>query len=142
MSAEMRPEVAELFRRRRAMFVAMVLSLLGVIALASRESTPHPGRGSSLGLLFIGILVYVVPFVFVVDRSMRRGSTRMAAVVVVGAVGAIFLATRALGSFSQVWPLFTMIVSLIAMQVISQFIRAGVIPGRTIGEERSTRYSS
>ncbi|MGZ4725500.1 MAG: hypothetical protein ACXV8L_14945, partial [Ilumatobacteraceae bacterium] len=103
---------------------------------------PHPGRGSSLGLLFIGILVYVVPFVFVVDRSMRRGSTRMAAVVVVGAVGAIFLATRALGSFSQVWPLFTMIASLIAMQVISQFIRAGVIPGRTIGEERSTRYSS
>ena len=128
MSDEMRPEAAEMFRRRRAMFVAMVLSLLGVIALASRESTPHPGRGSSLGLLFIGILVYVAPFTFVVDRTMRRGSTRMAAVVIVGAVGAIFLATRALGSFSQVWPLFTVIVSFIALQVIGQFIRAGVIP--------------
>jgi hypothetical protein len=66
----------------------------------------------------------------------------MAAVVVVGAVGGIFLATRALGSFSQVWPLFTMIVSLIALQIIGQFIRAGVIPAGTISEERSSRYSS
>ena len=66
----------------------------------------------------------------------------MAAVVVVGAVGGIFLATRALGSFSQVWPLFTMIVSLIALQVIGQLIRAGVIPASTTGEERSSRYSS
>ncbi|MGZ7036474.1 MAG: hypothetical protein ACXVIQ_14785, partial [Ilumatobacteraceae bacterium] len=125
-----------------AMFAAMVLSLLGVIFLAARQSAPHPGRGSSLGLLFIGILVYVVPFVFVVDRTMRRGSTRMAAVVLVGATGGVFLATRALGSFSQVWPLFTMIVSLIALQIIGQFIRAGVIPAGTTGEERSTRYSS
>ncbi len=131
-----------MFSRRRAMFVAMVLSLLGVIALVAREAAPHPGRSSSLALLFVGILVYVAPFVFVVDRAMRRGSTRMAAVVVVGAVGGIFLATRALGSFSQVWPLFTMVVSVIALQIIGQFIRAGVIPAGAISEGRSSRYSS
>ena len=120
----------------------MVLSSLGVFALTLRESAPHPGRTSSLAVLFVGMLVYVAPFVFVVDRAMRRGTTRMAAVAVVGAVGGFFLATRALGSFSQVWPIFTMIVSVIALQVIGQLIRAGVIPADAIGERRSSRYSS
>ena len=60
----------------------------------------------------------------------------MAAVAVVGAGGGLFMATRSVGSFSQVWPVFTMIVTVIALQVISQFIRAGLIPAVAIGDRR------
>ena len=136
MSDDMRPVDIETYRRRRALFVAASLSSLGVLALSVRESVAHPGRTSSLTLLAIGILVYVAPFAFIVDRAMRRGTTRMAAVAVVGAGGGLFMATRSVGSFSQVWPVFTMIVTVIALQVISQFIRAGLIPAVATGDRR------
>ena len=136
MSDEMRPVDIETYQRRRALFVAASLSFLGVLALTLRESVSHPGRTSSLVLLAIGIVVYVAPFAFIVDRAMRRGTTRMAAVAVVGAGGGLFLATRAVGSFSQVWPVFTMIVTVVALQVIGQFIRAGLIPAIAIGDRR------
>ena len=142
MSDEMRPVDVETYQRRRALFVAASLSSLGVLALAVRESAPHPGGSSSLALLAIGILVYVMPFAFIVDRAMRRGTTRMAAVAVVGAGGAVFMATRSVGSFSQVWPVFTTIVTVVALQVIGQLIRAGLIPDIATGDRRASRYSS
>ena len=46
------------------------------------------------------------------------------------------MATRSVGSFSQVWPVFTMLVTMVALQVIAQFIRAGVIPAIAIGDRR------
>ena len=142
MSDQMRPVDIETYQRRRALFVAASLSFLGVLALTVRESVPHPGRTSSLALLAIGILVYVAPFAFIVDQAMRRGTTRMAAVAVVGTGGGLFMATRSVGSFSQVWPVFTMIVTVVVLQVISQFIRAGLIPAIAIGDRRESRCSS
>ena len=135
-SSEMRPVDLATYQRRRALFVAVSLSSLGLLALTARESVAHPGRTSSLDLLGIGILVYVAPFAFVVGRAMRRGTTRMAAVAVVGAGGGLLMATRSVGSFSQVWPVFTMLVTMVALQVIAQFIRAGVIPAIAIGDRR------
>jgi hypothetical protein len=136
MSDEMRPVDIETYQRRRALFVAASTSSLGVLALTLRQSSPHPGRTSSLVLIAIGILVYVAPFAFIVDRAMRRGATRMAAVAVVGVGGGLFLATRSVGSFSQVWPVFTMIVTVIALQVIGQLMRAGLIPALATGDSR------
>ena len=140
MTREMRPEDVEMYRRRRALFAAIVLSTFGVIALTVRESAPHPGQTNLPALFVIGILVYVTPFALVVDRAMRRGTTRMAAVIGVGVPGSIFLATRSLGSFSQAWPVFTVIVTVIALKVIGQLILAGVIPAGTIPDRRWTRH--
>jgi hypothetical protein len=92
-----------------------------------RESAPHPGRPNLLALLVAGIVLYVTPFAWIVDRAMRRGTTRMAAVVVVGIPGVVFLATRPPGSFGQAWAVFTMIVSVVALALIGQLILAGVI---------------
>ena len=141
MNDKLRPDEVAMYRRRRALFVAIALSTLGVIALTVRESAPHPGQTNLAALLAIGILVYVTPFALVVERAMRRGTTRMAAVTGVGALGFVFLATRSLGSFSQAWPVFTVIVSVIALEVIGQLILAGVIPADTIGDRRWTRHS-
>jgi hypothetical protein len=113
------------YRRRRAVVTATVLSSLGVVALALRESEPHPGRIAAPVLLGVGVLGYVAPFAFSVDRAMRRGRTRMAAVAFVGGSGGLFLATRPVGSFSQAWPLFTAIVSIVVLRVIGQFSRDG-----------------
>ena len=136
MSSEMRPVDLETYQRRRALFVAVSLSSLGVLALTVRESVGHPGRANPLALRAIGVLVYVAPFAFVVERAMRRGTTRMAAVAVVGGGGGLFMATRSVGSFSQVWPVFTIIVTMVALQVIAQFIRAGLIPRIVVGDRR------
>lgn len=136
MSDEMRPVDVETYQRRRALIVAASLSFLGVVALTVRESASHQGRTSSPALLAIGILVYVAPFAFLVDRAMRRGATRMAAVAAIGVGGGLFMATRSVGSFSQVWPVFTMIVTIIALQVIGQLIRAGLIPATAIGDRQ------
>ena len=45
----------------------------------------------------------------------------MAAVAFIGGSGAAFLATRPLGSFSQAWPLFTVVVSIVLLRVFAQF---------------------
>jgi hypothetical protein len=140
MTRELRPGDVETYRRRRARFAAIALSTLGVIALTVRESAPHPGQTNLLALLAIGILVYVTPFAFIVDRGMRRGTTRMAAVIVVGVPGLVFLATRSPGSFGQVWPVFTVIVSVIALELIGQLIHAGVIPARHQRDSRRSRH--
>jgi cation transport ATPase len=123
MTPELRIADEATFRRRRAVVTATVLSSLGVVALALRESAPHPGRISSPVVLGVGVLVYVAPFAFSVDRAMRRGRTRMAVVAFIGGAGGAFLATRALGSFSQAWPLFTAIVSIVVLHAIGQFQR-------------------
>ena len=136
MSTEVRPVDRETYQRRRALFVAVSLSSFGVVVLTARESVAHPGRTGSLALLAIGVLVYVAPFALVVDRAMRRGTTRMAAVAVVGAGGGLLMATRSVSSFSQVWPVFTIIVTMIALQVIAQLIRAGLIPRTVIDDRR------
>ena len=138
MTTDLRPEDDEMYRRRRAVSAAVALSTLGVIALTVRESSPHPGQTNLPALFVVGILVYVMPFALIVDRAMRRGTTRMAAVIVVGALGFIFLATRSLGSFSQAWPVFTVILSVIALEVIGQLILAGVIPSGTTSTRPST----
>ena len=123
MTPELRVADEATYRRRRAVVTATVLSSLGVVALAVRESEPHPGRIAAPVVLGVGLLVYVGPFAFSVDRAMRRGRTRMAVVAFVGGSGAAFLATRPLGNFTQVWPLFTVIVSIVVLHVFGQFPR-------------------
>jgi hypothetical protein len=123
MTPELRVTDEATYRRRRAVVTATVLSSLGVVALALRQSEPHPGRIASPVVLGVGVLVYVAPFAFSVDRAMRRGGTRVAAVAFVGGTGATFLATRPVGSFSQAWPLFTAIVSIVVLRVIGQLPR-------------------
>ncbi|MEO7370618.1 MAG: hypothetical protein ABI949_02690 [Ilumatobacteraceae bacterium] len=100
------------------MVAAAVLSFLGVVALAVREANPHPGQIATLGLVGIGIVVYVAPFAFSVARVMRRERTNMTVILFVGTAGFIFLATRRVGSFSQVWPAFTSIVSITVLKAI------------------------
>lgn len=121
MTPELRVADETTYRRRRAVVIAAVLSFLGVVALALRESAPHPGRSAWPVVLVVGVLVYVAPYTFSVDRAMRRGRTRMAAVAFIGGSGAAFLATRPLGSFSQAWPLFTVVVSIVLLRVFAQF---------------------
>lgn len=123
MTSELRVADKANFRRRRAVVTAAVFSSLGVIALTLRESQPHPGRIASPVLLGVGALVYVAPFAFSVDRAIRRGRTRIVVVAFIGGSGAAFLATRPLGSFSQAWLLFTIIVSIVALQAIALFSR-------------------
>ena len=123
MTPELRVAEEATYRRRRAVVTATVLSLLGVVALAVRESEPHPGRIASPVVLGVGMLVYVAPFTFSVDRAMRRERTRMSVVAFVGGSGAAFLATRPPGNFAQVWPLFTVIVSIVVLHVIGHFPR-------------------
>jgi hypothetical protein len=123
MTPELRVADEATYRRRRAVVTAAVLSSLGVVALALRESEPHPGRIASPVVLGVGVLVYVAPFAFSVDRAMRRGRTRMAVVAFIGGSGAAFLATRPVGSFSQAWLLFTVIVSIVVLHAIGQFPR-------------------
>ncbi len=125
MSPVLRVAGEATYRRRRAVVTATVLSSLGVVALAQRESVPHPGRIASPILLGVGLLVYVVPFAFSVDRAMRRGRIRMVSVAFLGGCGGVFLATRPVGSFSQAWPLFTAIVSIIVLRVLGQFPHDG-----------------
>jgi len=109
------------YRRRRAVVAATFLTFLGVAAFALRASEPHPGRTPTPALLGVGILAYVTPFAFSVDRAMRQGRTRMGVVVFIGSSGAVFLATRPVGNFSQIWPIFTMIVSIVVLHVSGQF---------------------
>ena len=122
MTPDLRAVDETTYQRRRAVVIAAVLSLVGVVALALRESAPHPGSIAFPALLVVGVLVYVAPFTFSVDRAMRRGRTRMAAVAFIGGSGAAFLATRPLGSFSQAWPLFTVVVSIVLLRMIAHFL--------------------
>lgn len=109
--------------RRQAVLAAASLSSLGVIALTMRESAPHPGRiGLSL-LIAIGAITYVAPLSFFVDWAMRAGRTSIRTVTVVGVLTAIFLATRRVGSFSQVWPAFSATASIAAILAIDQVRR-------------------
>jgi hypothetical protein len=123
MIPELRFADESTYRRRRAVVMATVLSSLGVVALALRESTPHPGRIAWPVALGVGVLVYVAPFAFSVDRAMRRGRTRIGVVAFIGVSGGAFLATRPLGNFSQVWSLFTLVVSIVVLHAIGQFAR-------------------
>ena len=122
MTPDLRAVDETTYQRRRAVVIAAVLSLVGVVALALRESAPHQGSIAFPALLVVGVLVYVAPFTFSVDRAMRQGRTRMAAVAFIGGSGAAFLATRPLGSFSQAWPLFTVVVSIVLLRMIAQFL--------------------
>lgn len=123
MTPELRVADLEKYHRRRAVLTATVLSSLGVVALALRESQPHPGRIASGVVLVLGVLVYVAPLAFSVDRAMRRGRTRITVVAFVGGCGGVFLATRPLGGFSQAWLLFTVIVSIVVLHAIGHFLR-------------------
>lgn len=98
----------------------MSLSSLGVIALTMRESGPHPGRVGLSLLIAIGALTYVAPFSLFVDRAINRGRTTIRTVNAVGVVSVIFLATRRVGSFSQVWPAFSATASIAAILAIGQ----------------------
>ncbi|MEO8266085.1 MAG: hypothetical protein ABI706_11330 [Ilumatobacteraceae bacterium] len=118
MTPELHWRNNETYRRRRAVLAAAVLSFFGVVALTVRESGPHPGQIAMPLLVGIGIVVYVAPFALSVDRGMRRGRTDMPAIALVGTAGIIFLATRSVGSFSQVWPAFTAIVSITLLHAI------------------------
>ena len=69
-------------------------------------------------LVGVGIVAYVAPFAFIVDRRVRRGRTSMPAIAIVGVAGIILLATRRVGSFSQVWPAFTAMVSITVLYAI------------------------
>jgi len=110
---------SETYRRRRSVLVAALLSFVGVVALALRESVPHPGQTPTALLVVLGTVVYVAPFAFSVDRGMRRGRTNMSAIAVIGTAGIIFLGTRRVGSFSQVWPAFMAIVSITVLHAIA-----------------------
>ena len=123
MTPELRVNHAATYQRRRAVVTATICSSLGVIALAVRESVPHPGGIAPPVLFGVGVLVYVAPFTFSVDRAMRHGRTHIAVVAFIGGSGAAFLATRAVGSFSQAWLLFTAIVSVVALHAIGRFPR-------------------
>ena len=109
----------EMYRRRRGVLAAAVLSFVGLIALTARESSPHPGQIAIPVLLAVGIVMYIVPFAFSVDLGIRRGRTNLATIVFVGTAGIVLLATRRVGSFSQVWPVFTAIVSITALHAIN-----------------------
>ncbi len=137
MTPELRVADEATYRRRRAVVTATVLSSLGVVALTVRQSEPHPGGISPPMLFGAGVLVYVTPFALSVDRAMRRRRTHIAVVAFIGASGAAFLATRAVGSFSQVWLLFTVVVSVVALHTIGQFPRDR--NSRSIGRDRSSR---
>lgn len=118
MTADLHWRNNETYRRRRAVLAAAALSLFGVVALTVRESSPHPGQIAMPLLVGVGIVVYVAPFAFSVHRGMRRKLTNLPSIVLVGTAGIIFLATRRVGSFSQVWPAFTAIVSITVLRAI------------------------
>jgi hypothetical protein len=135
MRAQNIPNDRATFHRRRAVLAAAVLSFIGVVALAVRESAARAGRTGTVAMLTIGLIVYVAPFAAIVDRAMRRRTIPMAAVAVVGATGAIFLATRSVGSFSQLWLAFTMVVSFLALRATGELASRQSTRGTTSRSE-------
>lgn len=102
------------------MLAAALLSFFDVVALTARESDPRPGRIALPVLVGVGIVVYVAPFAFSVDRAMRRGAPTCPPVALVGTGGIFFRATRQVGSFSQVWPMITAIVNITVLHAIDR----------------------